>query len=143
MREAVKEYEAAVAMTSDPGLLAQTYANLGAAYRGLSDDERAQASYKHALQYHPKQFNAWLGLGRLAQQQGKSVEAITNLSRSVEIQPTARGYLALGNALQQSGRTLEALTAYEQATRIAPSLTEAQQAADSIKQRLSHPTAIF
>jgi Tetratricopeptide repeat len=74
---------------------------------------------------------------------GKFVEAITNLSRSVELQPTARGYLALGNALQQSGRTLEALTAYEQATRIAPSLTEAQQAADSIKQRLSHPTAIF
>jgi tetratricopeptide (TPR) repeat protein len=81
MREAVKEYEAAVGMTSDPGLLAQTYANLGAAYRGLGDDERAQASYKHALQYNPKQFNAWLGLGRLAQQQGKSVEAITNLSR--------------------------------------------------------------
>jgi Flp pilus assembly protein TadD len=143
MSEAVKEYEAAVDMTSDPGLLAQTYANLGAAYRGLGDDERAQARYKQALQYNPNQFNAWLGLGLLAQQQGKLVEAITNLSRSVELQPTAQGYLALGNALQQSGRTLEALTAYEQATRIAPSLTEAQQAADSIKQRLHHPTAIF
>jgi tetratricopeptide (TPR) repeat protein len=143
MREAVKEYEAAVDMTSDPGMLAATYANLGAAYRGLGDSDRAQTNYKQALQYNPDQFNAWLGLGLLAQQQGKFVEAITNLSRSVEIQPTARGYLALGNALQQSGRTLEALTAYEQATRIAPSLTEAQQAADSIKQRLNQPTAIF
>jgi protein O-GlcNAc transferase len=143
MREAVKEYEAAVDMTSDPGMLAATYANLGAVYRGLGDDERAQASYKQALQYNPNQFNAWLGLGLLAQKQGRVPEAITNLSRSVELQPTARGYLALGNALQQSGRTLEALTAYEQATRIAPSLTEAQQAADSIKQRLNHPTAIF
>ena len=78
-----------------------------------------------------------------AQKQGKVAEAITNLSRSVELQPTARGYLALGNALQQSGRSLEALTAYEQATRIAPSLTEAQQAADSIRQQLSHPQAIY
>lgn len=143
MREAVKEYEAAVGMTSDAGLLAQTYANLGAAYRGLGDDERALASYKQALQYNTNQFNAWLGLGLLAQKQGRLPEAITNLSRSVELQPTARGYLALGRALQQSGRTLEALTAYEQATRIAPSLAEAQQAADSIRQQLIHPQAIY
>jgi protein O-mannosyl-transferase len=143
MREAVTEYEAAIAMTSDPGMLAATYANLGAAYRGLGDNDRAQTNYKQALQYNPNQFNAWLGLGLLAQQQGKYVEAITNLSRSVELQPTARGYLALGNALKQSGRTLEALTAYEQATRIAPSLAEAQQAADSIRQQLSHPQAIY
>ena len=44
IREAVKEYEAAIAMTSDSGLLAQTYANLGAAHRELGDDERAQSS---------------------------------------------------------------------------------------------------
>jgi protein O-mannosyl-transferase len=143
MREAVKEYEAAVAMTSDPGMLAATYANLGAAYRGLGDNDRAQTNYKQALQYNPNQFNAWLGLGLLAQQQGKHAEAITNLSRSVELHPTARGYLALGKALQQSGRALEALTAYEQATKIAPSLAEAQQAADSIRQQLSHPQAIY
>ena len=143
IREAVKEYEAAIAMTSDPGLLAQTYANLGAAYRELGDDERAQSSYKQALQYNPNQFNAWLGLGLLAQKQGKFAEAVTNLSRSVELQPTGRGFLALGNALQQSGRSLEALTAYEQAIRIAPSLAEAQQAADSLRQQLSHPRAIY
>ena len=62
-------------MTSDPGLLAQTYANLGAAYRELGDDERAQSSYKQALQYNPNQFNAWLGLGLLAQKQGNFAEA--------------------------------------------------------------------
>jgi protein O-mannosyl-transferase len=143
IREAVKEYEAAIAMTSDPGLLAQTYANLGAAYRGLGDDERAESSYKQAIQYDPNRFNAWLGLGLLAQKQGKFAEAITNLSRSVELQPTARGFLALGNTLQQSGRSLEALTAYEQAIKIAPSLAEAQQAADSLRQQLSHPKASY
>jgi protein O-mannosyl-transferase len=143
MLEAVQEYEAAVAMTSDPGLLAQTYANLGAAYRGLGDDERALTSYRQALQYNPNQFNAWLGLGLLAQKQGKLNEAVTNLSRSVELEPSARGFLALGNALQQSGRNVEALSAYEHAVRISPSLAEAQQAADSIRQQLSHPQAIY
>ncbi len=143
IREAVKEYEAAIAMTSDPGLLAQTYANLGAACRGLGDDERAQSSYKRALQYNPNQFNAWLGLGLLAQKQGKFGEALTSLSRSVEGQPTARGFLALGKALQQSGRNVEALSAYQQALQISPNLTEAQQAADSLRQQLSHPKAIY
>jgi tetratricopeptide (TPR) repeat protein len=137
-REAVREYEAAIAMTSDPGLLSQTYANLGAAYRGLGDDERAQTSFKHALQYNPNQFNAWLGLGLMAQKQGNLAEAITDLSRSVELQPTARGYLALGNALQHSGKNVEALSAYEHALKISPSLTEAQQAADSLRQ-MSYP----
>ena len=139
MREAVKEYEVAVALTSDPGLLAQTYANLGAAYRGLGDDQRAQTHYKQALQYNPNQFNAWLGLGLLAQKQGKLGEALTNLSRSVEVQPTARGFLALGNALRQSGRNVEALSAYEQALNISPSLAEAQQATESLRQQMSHP----
>jgi protein O-mannosyl-transferase len=143
IREAVKEYEAAIAMTSDPGLLSQTYANLGAAYRGLGDDERAQTSYNHALQYNPNQSNAWLGLGLLAKKQGNLVEAITDISRSIELQPTARSFLALGDALRQSGKSLEALTAYEQATKIAPSLAEAQQAADSLRQQLNHPKYTF
>ncbi len=132
MREAVKQYEAAAGMTSDPGLLAQTYANLGAAYRGLGDDERAQASYQRALGYNSNQFNAWLGLGLVAQQQGNAAEAITDLSRSVELRPTAQGYLALGHALAQTGRSVEARLAYEQALKIAPELVEARQAADAL-----------
>lgn len=143
IREAVREYEAAVAMTSDPGLLAQTYANLGAAYRGLGDDERAETSYNHALQYNPNQSNAWLGLGLIAKNQGNLVEAITDISRSIELQPTARSFLALGDALRQSGKSLEALTAYEQATKIAPSLAEAQQAADSLRRQLNQPKYTF
>ncbi len=135
MREAAKQYEAAVEMTSDPGLLAQTYANLGAAYRALAEDDQAQTNYNHALRLNRDQFNAWLGLGLLAQKQGKLTEAVTDLSRSVELEPTAQGYLSLGRALAQGGRTAEALAAYDQALKISPDLTEAQQAAAALRQQ--------
>jgi protein O-mannosyl-transferase len=132
MREALQQYQTTVQLTSDPGLLAQTYANLGAAFRAIGEIEQAQDNYNHSLRLNPHQFNAWLGLGLIAQRQGKLEEAITDLSRSVELQPTARALLALGRALAQSGRTDEARAAYGQALKISPDLAEAQQGIDAL-----------
>ena len=134
MREAIAEYQAAVDLTSDPILLAQAYANMGAAHRALGEDEQARKNYEQSLGFNRSQFNAWLGLGLLAQSEGKLGEAITDLSRSVEIQPTAEAYFMLGRALAQTGHAPEALDAYEQALKIAPDLKEAQQAADALRQ---------
>jgi protein O-mannosyl-transferase len=133
MREAVAEYEAAVELTSDPGLLAQTYANLGAAQRALGEDEAARLSFEQSLRLNPNQPNAWLGLGLLAQKQGKLDEAISDLSRSVELQPNARGYFELGRTLAQAGHAPEALDAYQQALKISADFVEAQQAADALR----------
>ena len=135
MREAVMEYETAVSLTSDPGLLAQTFANLGAAHRALGDDEQAHKDFDQSLRFNPNQYNAWFGLGLLAQNQGKLNEAISNLSRSVELQPTAQGYLELGRVLAQAGHVPEALDAYQQALKISPDLVEAQQAIDALRQQ--------
>ena len=75
------------------------------------------------------------GLGLLARKQGKLNEAISDLSRSVELQPTAQGYLELGRALAQAGHVPEALDAYQQALKISPDFVEAQQAADALRQQ--------
>ena len=137
---AIQHYQAAIELTSDPGLLAQTYANLGAAYRATGQVSQAQENYNKSLALNPNQFNAWLGLGLMAQKQGKIDEAISDLSRSVELQPSGRGLLALGKAFEQSGRFTEALAAYDRAKEISPGLTEAQQAADLLRYQISHPT---
>ena len=50
MAEAIEQYNRVISLTSDPGLLAATYANLGAAYRKLGEDEKARTSYDQALQ---------------------------------------------------------------------------------------------
>jgi tetratricopeptide (TPR) repeat protein len=135
MGEAIMEYETAASLTSDPGLLAQTYANLGAAHRALGDDEQSHQDFDQSLRFNPNQYNAWFGLGLLAQKQGKLDEAISDLSRSVELQPTAQGYLELGRMLAQAGHVPEALDAYQQALKISPDLVQAQQAADALRQQ--------
>jgi protein O-mannosyl-transferase len=133
MEEAVAEYQSAIALTSDRGLLAQTYANLGAAQRATGNDAQARDSFTQSLRSNPDQFNAWLGLGLLAQKDGKLDEAILDLSRSVGLQPTADGYLHLGRALAQANRRAEALAAYEQALKINPGMIEAEHAADDLR----------
>jgi len=135
MREAVSEYEAAVHLTNDPSFLAQTYANLGAAQRSLSEDGPARESFDQSLRFNPNQFNAWLGLGFLAQKQGKLDEAVGDISRSVELQPSAQGYFELGRTLTQAGHLPEALRAYQQALQISPDFVEAQQAAAALQQK--------
>jgi Tfp pilus assembly protein PilF len=131
-RQAIAEYEAAVGLTSDPGLLAQTYANLGAAYRALGEDTPAHESFMHALRLNPNLSNAWLGLGLLARKVGNTTEAVSDLSRSLELQPTAQGYFELGQTLSQSGRVPEALDSYRRALQLAPDFSEAQKAADAL-----------
>jgi Flp pilus assembly protein TadD len=128
LREAVEEYESTIRMTSDPALLALTNANLGAAYRDLGDEAKARERYDEALRLNPNQFNAYLGLGRLLERQGKLDEAIANYSRSIEIRPTESGFLGLGHALQMKGRSQEAIAAYQQALQLNPDSTEAQAA---------------
>ena len=135
MREAEANYQAAVDLTSDPSLLAPTYANLGAAQFAQGEDEKASQNFEKSLQYNPGQFRAWIGLGQLARKQGKLQEAINDFSHSVEAQPTGQGFLELGRTLAQAGRNAEALQAYEQALRISPDMADAQTAADELRQK--------
>jgi tetratricopeptide (TPR) repeat protein len=126
LEEAVAQYKIAVGLTSDPGLLATTYANLGSAYRDLGEDRQALQSYDEALRLNANQFNAFLGLGVLEEKQGKLDDAILNYSRAVEIAPSAPGYVRLGHALQRAGRRQDAVAAYRAALAISPDLKEAQ-----------------
>jgi Tfp pilus assembly protein PilF len=135
MREAVAQYEAAVQLTSDPALLAQTYANLGAAYRALGEDDQAHKNFDQSLRFNPNQYNAWFGLGLLARKQGNLNEAISNLSRSVELQPAAQAFYELGRTLTQAGNIPGALDAYQQALKISPDFGVAQRAADELRQQ--------
>jgi tetratricopeptide (TPR) repeat protein len=133
--EAVAQYKAALDLTSDPGLLAQTHANLGSAERVLGENELARRDFEESLRLNPNQFNAWLGEGLLARQEGKIEEAITDLSHSLDLRPSAQGYFELGRTLEQAGRSGDALNAYEQALKLAPDDADAQKAADALRPR--------
>lgn len=128
LREAVEQHLATIHLTSDAGLLASTYANLGVAYRDLGEDTRAQESFDQAIRLRPGQFNAYFGLGRLQERQGNLSAAISNYYHAVALYPTDQGYLQLGRALERADRRPEALAAYREALKLNPDLKEAQEA---------------
>lgn len=130
--KAIAQYKRVIDLTSDPGLLSTTFANLGSAYRTLGDDEQARRDYDRALSLNPVQSNAYLGLGQLSEKQNKLDEAISDYSRSLDLRPTAGGFLILGHALESAGRRAEALAAYQQALKLSPDMAEAQHAVDAL-----------
>jgi protein O-mannosyl-transferase len=132
LKDAIEQYQYAIHLTSDVGLLAGAYANQGSALRDLGQDDKARASYDEALRLNPRQFNAYLGLGHLLEKQGKLDEAISAYSQSVSSRPTDEGYVSLGHALQAANRNAEAIAAYQAALKINPDAKEAQQALDAL-----------
>ena len=132
MAEAIEKYKRVITLTSDPGLLAATYANLGTAYRSLGEDEKARTSYDQALQLNPNQYNAYLGRGELLEKQSRMEDAISNYSKAVELRPTDKGFLLLGRAFERTGRRSEALAAYQAALKLSPEMPEAQHAVDAL-----------
>ena len=136
LREAVGQYELSLKLTSDPGLLAQTYANLGMAQQALGEDEDARKSFDQSMRLRPLLFNSWMGIGLLARKQGKLQEAIDDLNYSIALQPTAKAYFELGRTWTQAGQIPMALGAYEHALKLSPDFTDAQQAADGLRQQM-------
>jgi len=118
--EAVQQYELALHLGAEPGLLAATYSNLGSAYIELGDDAKARASFEQAVRINPDQASAWQGMAYLSQKQGNLEEAINYFARAVELQPSDQGYLQLARVLLQANHRAEAQAAYEQALRLAP-----------------------
>ena len=134
LREAVAQYEAAISLTSDQSLLAQTYANLGVAQLRLGEDDEARKSFDKSMRLNPSLPNSWLGLGLLARKQGKLQEAIDDLTQSLNLQPSAEAWFELGRTYEQAGQVPMARGAYEQALKISPDYAEAQRAADALRQ---------
>ncbi len=87
IREAVQEYEAAVELTSDPALLAVTYANLGTAYFKLGEDDQARRNFDASLRVNPNQASAWLGLGRVLSQTSHVQEALDAYQNALKLSP--------------------------------------------------------
>jgi len=133
--EAVSQYEIALTLTTDDRVRATAYANLGSAFCELGDYARSHAAFDRSIRLNPNRFNTWVGMGLLAEREGKLQEAIRDFVRSLELQPSAQAYFELGQTLARSGRNSEALAAYEFALKISPNLPEAQEAVDALRQQ--------
>src|SRR5207302_6804089 len=102
-------YEIAASLTTDTRVLATTYANLGSAYADVGNYAKAHSAFERSIRLNPTRFNTWVGIGLLAEREGKVGDAIRAFVRSIQLQPSDQGYLELGRTLAQSGRNDEAI----------------------------------
>lgn len=129
---AIEYYRRTTELTSDRGLIASAYTNMGAAYRHLGEMKNAREAYMNALRTNPNQGTAWVGLGIVAEVQGKLDEAIHDLAQAISIQPTADAFVRLGRVFERGGHLREAHEAYQRALQLDPHNEEAQKALEGL-----------
>ena len=130
--QAIEHYRRTTELTSDKGLVSSAYTNMGTAYRHLGDFQKARDAYMNALYTNSNQGSAWVGLGIIAEGEGKLDEAIRDLAQSIGIQPTPDAYVRLGRVFERTGHLREARNAYEEALKLDPHADEAQKALDAL-----------
>jgi protein O-mannosyl-transferase len=129
LRQAIAEYDQALAVAPDAKMRALVLSRLATAYMQSGDYDRAQANCVAALQQNPNNGTALMVSALLAQRQGDFPQAATQFSRAMNVQPTDVGYFLLAQALRHAGRPQEADAAMAQAQRISPNFGNVQQEA--------------
>jgi tetratricopeptide (TPR) repeat protein len=125
-REAIAQYEAAIGLTSDPGMRVEAYEILGRLYSQIGQYTKARVSYEQALKIDPQQAKASSGLAKVE---------LSDAIRQVADAPSADKYFRLGQVFQQHGRLVEAQAAYKQALKLNPKLREARESLDALNQQ--------
>ncbi len=73
----------------------------------------ARSRYDRAIALNPQYFQFYLGRGLLSQTEGRLREAESDLTRSVNLLPTAPAYFSLGQMAANAGRTDQAIEYYK------------------------------
>ena len=129
VRQAIDEYQTTLKMTSDPALKADTYSDMGSAYRQIHSYPAAEQNFSAALQFDPRKPIALIGMGLSAERKGNAAEAVDYYSRAMAVEPTAVGFLLLAQAQEHAGNAGQAAAARERASQLTSDLNQARQAA--------------
>jgi tetratricopeptide (TPR) repeat protein len=125
---AINHYQMVADKAGDAGMRATAYGSLGFVYRQMGQTAKAQQCFEKSLQSDPNRVRARIGLGLLAQENGKSDEAIRQYSSAAALQPSDVVYLLLAQALQLAGHPDEARAIYQRLAS-SPNFAEAQKQA--------------
>jgi len=132
VQEAIAEYQTALLLSTDPETRADTYSDLGSAYRQIRNYEAARQSFAAALQIDANQSMALIGMGLLAQKRGDLSGAIRYYSVAMSHEPTDVGYILLAQVEHEAGHEAEAQAAAEKAAQLTTDLDQARQTAAAL-----------
>jgi tetratricopeptide (TPR) repeat protein len=118
MKEAVKEYQAAIHINPD---YADAYLNLGVAYASLGVEDGAEGALKKAIQLQPSDAEAYYNLGLLYANRNLHNLAIEQYSKAISLNPdSAKIHNNFGIALAEMGRLDEAISQFQLGFRFHP-----------------------
>ena len=121
--EAVQCWQRALELKLDS---AETYYNLGLAFKDLGKLEDAIAHWHRALALKPNSAETHNNLGNALREQGKLEEAVACYHRALGLKPGfAKAHYNLGNALRDQGDLAQADLSYRRALDLAPDYAEA------------------
>jgi len=115
-----------------PGWRAADFA--GFAYQQSGDLSQAERWFRSALQLDPSLANAWFGLAQVSLLQHLPEQAITNLRKALQLEPSADGYhYALGTALEQVSQRSATIEEYQTELQLHPYQTGARKALERLQ----------
>jgi protein O-mannosyl-transferase len=127
--DALDMYQKVLDRSTDPQLRSTAWSQIGSANAQVKNYDQAKLSYENALKLNPRDLSALVGIGLLAERNGHSGEAATQLARAVSVEPGDVGYVLLAHALRRDGREHEAEGAEELARKISPDLSQSEKTA--------------
>ncbi|MDY6989502.1 MAG: tetratricopeptide repeat protein [Thermodesulfobacteriota bacterium] len=108
--------------------------NLGEAYRGKGDYERAIDFYRQALRKDPRFPNAHRGLGLTYMDMGDDVKALPSLEKALHYAPRSPlTYFDLARVYVRLSETKKAISAFENVVTLAPDTPLADRALAEIR----------
>lgn len=108
-------------------LQAAVHNNLGAALRGLKDNQGAVEAFTQAITLMPDYPEAHLNLGVIRMEQLEFEDAVASFRRALELRPNcAEAYNNMGAALRRLGKLQESENAFLQALAFKPGYLSAQ-----------------
>jgi tetratricopeptide (TPR) repeat protein len=130
---AMKLYQKVLSQSPDPQLRATALDQVGSAEIKLKNYENAKQAYEGALQIRPEDSAALLGSGLLAERDGKNDIAVSQLTKSVNREPSDIAILLLAGALRRGHRLQEAQAAEAMAAKISRDLDRARAGATQME----------
>ena len=103
---------------------------------GLCDD--AEQVLRTGLTYHPSYLSAWVSLGRVSREQGKSDDAIEALSKALQLDPgNVVAARLLADSYLAAGEKVEAIKKYKLVHALMPSDSDVEATIAQLERELT------
>ncbi len=134
---AIEQYQKVIEITQSAARLNvatrdQAFRNMAYAYLAQGDYQRARENFQAAVDLNPKDGEAWIGVGVMAQKFGQPQAAVDAYNHALAIQPFDLGYVLLAKALEQAGRNAEAQAALAKGQQLSSNFERTQGVAERL-----------